>query len=289
MGRIRIVTDSSAQFLNPGLVKHFDITVVPLKIRFGDQIYREGIDLDAEGFFRRVLTEGMAMPTLEAPSVAEFVEVFSRLNHETDRVLALLMAHGLSNTWANAHAATELLLGRCEIVVIDSMTTSVGLGFLVETAARAAATTDSLENVVRIVRGAIPRLYAVFYVETLDYLLRANLIGEAQAILGKILGIKPFLTLEDGEAVPMEKVRTRPQAVDKLIEFVTEFSSIEELVILQNTPHITEQTRMIQDRLALEFEGRDFPVMMYGPALGTHLGPDGVGIMVYEGEEEHWD
>lgn len=289
MGRIRIVTDSSAQFLNPGLVRHFDITVVPLKIRFGDQIYREGIDLDAEGFFRRVLTEGMAMPTLEAPSVAEFVEVFSRLNHETDRVLALLMAHGLSNTWANAHAATESLLGRCEIVVIDSMTTSVGLGFLVETAARAAAATNSLENVVRIVRGAIPRLYAVFYVETLDYLLRANLIGEAQAILGKILGIKPFLTLEDGEAVPMEKVRTRPQAVDKLIEFVTEFSSIEELVILQNTPHITEQTRMIQDRLALEFEGRDFPVMMYGPSLGTHLGPDGVGIMVYEGKEENWD
>lgn len=289
MGRIRIVTDSSAQFLNPGLVRHFDITVVPLKIRFGDQVYREGIDLDAEGFFRRVLTEGMAMPTLEAPSVAEFVEVFSRLNRETDRVLALLMAHGLSNTWANARAATESLLGRCEIVVIDSMTTSVGLGFLVETAARAAATTDSLENVVRIVRGAIPHLYAVFYVETLDYLFRANLIGEAQAILGKILGIKPFLTLEDGETVPMEKVRTRPQAVDKLIEFVTEFSSVNELVILQNTPHITEQTRMIQDRLALEFEGRDFPVMMYGPTLGTHLGPDGVGIMVYEGEEENWD
>jgi len=286
LGKVRIVTDSSAQFLNPTLVNQYDITIVPVIIRFGNQSYREGVDLDAEGFFRRVLTEGMSVPELVAPSVTDYAEVLSPLARESDHILVLPMAHGLSQSWRNAQTAADSLLGRCEIVVIDSMTTSVGLGILAETAALAAETTDSLEGVVRVVRGAVPRVYAVFYVETLDYLYRGNLIGEAQAILGRILGIKPFLTIEDGELIPMEKVRTRAQAVDKLIEFVTEFAMLNQLVIVQNTPHITEQTRLLQDRLALEFGGRDFPVMMYGPTLGTHLGPDGVGIIVYESEEE---
>lgn len=286
MGKVRIVTDSSAQFLNPALVRHYNITVVPAKIRFGDQTFYEGIDLDAEGFFRRILTGGMPPPALEAPSTDDFSEAFSRLADQTDRILVLPMAHGLSDSYRNALRAAQSMVGRCEIVVVDSLTTSVGLGFLVETAARVAETTASLESVVRVVRGAVLRVYSVFYVETLDYLFRARLIGEAQAILGKILGIKPFLTIEDGELNTMEKARTRAQAIDKLVEFVMEFSAIQEMVILQNTNHITEQTRMLQDRLALEFGGRNFPVMMYGPTLGTHLGPDGVGIMVYEGEEE---
>ncbi len=286
MSKIRIVTDSSAQFLDPALVRRHGITIVPVTIRFGDRAFREGVDLDAEGFFHYILTEGMPPPTLEAPSVADYTEAISRVMYETDRILVLTMARGLSDSWHNAQAAAHLLQGRCDIVVVDSMTTSIGLGFLVETAARAAEATASLESVVRIVRGAVPRVYAVFYVETLDYLLRARLIGEAQAILGKMLGIKAFLTIEDGELITMEKARTRSQAVDKLIEFVAEFATLNNLVILQNTPQITEQTRLLQDRLALEFNGRDFPVMMYGPTLGTHLGPDGVGLVVYEAEEE---
>ncbi|MFC1959339.1 DegV family protein [Chloroflexota bacterium] len=286
MGKIHIITDSSVQFLDPILPKQLDITVVPVGVRFGNELLREGEDLDAEGYFRRILTEGMPVPALESPSVAAYSEVISQLTHEADHIIILPMAHGLSDSFHNAQLAAEALRGRCEIVVIDSLTTSVGLAFLVETAARAARTTTSLENVVRVVRGAIPRIYSVFYVETLDYLFRGHLIGEAQSILGKVLGIKPFLTIEDGVLVAMEKVRTRNQAVDKLVEFVTEFADVQQLVIVQNTSHTTEQTRMIQDRLALEFGGRDFPVMMYGPTVGTHLGPDGVGIIVYEAEEE---
>lgn len=286
MGKVRIVTDSSAQFLNPALIKQYGITVVPMTIRFGDQEFVEGRDLDAEGFFRRVLTEGMPPPELVAPSVDAYMAAFSALIQDTDHIIVLPMASGLGDSYHNAQIAAAALMGRSEIIVIDSMTTSVGLAFLVETAARAAETTATFESVIRVVRGAVPRVYVVFYVETLDYLFRANLIGEAQAILGKILGIKPFVTIEGGNLVAMEKVRTRLQAVDKLIEFVTEFAEVQELVIVQNTPHITEQTRMIQDRLALEYGGKDFPVMMYGPAIGTHLGPDGVGIIIYEAEEE---
>ncbi len=286
MSSIRIVTDSSAQFLNPAFVRQHDIAVVPASIRFGNQVLREGQDLDAEEFFRRILTEGTPSPVLEAPAVEDYQRVMVDLAQMADHIIVLPMASGLSASYQNALAAAEALRGRCEITVIDSMTASVGLAFLVETAIRTAETAASLENVVRSVRSAVPRIYSVFYVETLDYLFRGNLIGEAQAILGRILGIKPFLTIEDGRLVTMEKVRTRLQAVDKLLEFVTEFSTIEQLVIVQNTPQITEQTRLILERLALEFAGREFPVMMYGPTLGTHLGPDGVGIIIFEADEE---
>ena len=107
-------------------------------------------------------------------------------------------------------------------------------------------------------------------------------ISLGASALGGMLGIKPFLTIEEGELITMEKVRTRPQAVDKLVEFVTEFSSVDRLVILQNTLHNTEQTRMLQERLALEFAARPFPVVVYKPSLGTYIGTDAMGIIVFE-------
>jgi DegV family protein with EDD domain len=139
---------------------------------------------------------------------------------------------------------------------------------------------------VREARGMIGRVYSVFFVETLDYLRHNGLLSEAQSILGAMLNIKPFLTIEEGELIPMEKVRTQTQAIDKLVEFATEFAVIERLVIVQSTPYPTDQTRQLQDRLAAEFPNRTFPVMMYGPSLAAMIGPDGLGIVVYEGLED---
>jgi DegV family protein with EDD domain len=195
----------------------------------------------------------------------------------------------MHQTWQNAKSATQLLLGRCDIAVIDSQTTSIGLALLVEAAAKLAEEITSLDEVVRAVRAMTARIYSIFFVETLDYLRRGGLISESQAILGGMLGIKPFLTIEEGVLIPMEKVRTRPQAVDKLVEFVTEFAAVDHLVILQNTLHATDQTRMLQERLALEFSARPFPVAVYKPSLGTYIGTDATGIFVFESEIEDED
>jgi DegV family protein with EDD domain len=162
----------------------------------------------------------------------------------------------------------------------------VGLGILAEAAARAAAEGARLEEVVRVARGVIPRLYSVYYVETLDYIRRAGLIGEAQAVLGTMLNIMPFLTIEAGMLIPMEKVRSHSQAVDKLVEFVTEFITIEKLIIMQNTLRVTDQTRLLQDRLMLDFPDLGYPVMLYEPLLSSWIGPDGMGVVVLEGEDD---
>ncbi|NDJ78956.1 MAG: DegV family protein [Chloroflexi bacterium] len=282
MRKVRIVTDSSAHFPNPDIVKRYQIEVVPLTVHLGAQSFREGEELDADAFFRLV-THASSTATLSSPTVEDFATLYSRLNRETDQVLSLHMSRRMSTTWDHANRASKTLLGRCEIIALDSMTTSVGLAVLVETAAKAAETGADIEEVVRIVRAMLPHVYTVFFVETLDYLRYNGLLSEAQSILGTMLNIKPFLTIEDGELIPMEKVRTQAQAIDKLVEFAAEFSDLEDLIILQNTPYPNDQTRMLQDRLAVEFGGRNFPVMMYGPSLATMIGPNGMGVMVYEG------
>ena len=282
MGKVRIVTDSSAHFLHPDVIDRYHIEVVPLTIHIGSQSFKEGTELDADAFFQ-LASHGGPKARISPPTVDDFAAVYSRLNRETDQVLSLHMARPMSRTWNNALKASKTLLGRCEIVVLNSMTTSAGLGLLVEATAQAAETGDSIDDVVRIVRAMLPRIYSVFYVDTLDYLQYNGLLSEAQSILGTMLNIKPFLTIEEGELIPMEKVRTQSQAIDKLVEFAAEFSDLEQLVILQNTPYPTDQTRMLQDRLAIEFGGRDFPAMMYGPSLATMIGPDGMGVVVYEG------
>jgi len=288
VGKVRIVTDSSAHFPNPEIVNRYNILVVPLTIQLGAQSFREGVDIDADTFFR-LASHGSPAAALTAPPVEVFADLYRQINRDTDQILSLHMSRNMSQTWENARIASKTLLGRCEIAALDSMTTSVGLALLVESAAQAAESGADLPEVVRLIRAMLPHIYSVFYVETLDYLRHNGLLSEAQSILGTMLDIKPFLTIEEGELLPMEKVRTQIQAVDKLVEFVTEFSTLERLVILQNAPYPTDRTRQLQDRLAVEFPGRQFPVMMYGPSLAAMIGPDGMGVVVHEGPEDEDD
>ncbi len=282
MGEVRIVTDSNAHFLEPGVVEQYGIRVVPLNVTVGGQTFKEWVELDSEEFFRRVGRPG-PLPTVSPPGTDELARIYAELSKETDQILSLHLSRRLCPVVDKAEAAASAMRGRCDIAVMDSMTASAGLAILVEVAAQAAAEGHPLDDVVRLLRGAIPHVYAVFYVETLDYLRRDGLIGEAQAILGTMLGIKPFLTIEDGEIIPMEKVRTHSQAVDRLVEFVVEFSTFERLIILQSVPYHTDQTRLLIERLSAEFPDREFPVMMYGPSLGAMIGPYGMGVVVYEG------
>lgn len=281
MGKVRIVTDSSAHFPDPAVINRYKIQVVPLTIHLGKHTFREGVDLDADTFFQLAEPDRLSA-RLSAPSVEDFASVYSRLNRETDQILSLHISRQITDTWDHALIASRTLLGRCEIIPVDSMTTSVGLALLVEIAAQAAEKGASLDEVVRLVRAMIPHIYSIFFVESLDYLRQNGLLSEAQSILGTMLSIKPFLTIEEGELIPMEKVRTQAQAMDKLVEFVTEFASIGRLVILQSSAYPTQQTRILQERLEAEFPRLESTVVMYGPSLAAIIGPDALGIVVLE-------
>lgn len=281
MPRVRIVTDSTAD-LPPDVIARLGITVLPLTIQLGQKNIRDGVDMSREEFFKR-LDKAPSPPSTKAPTVKQFEDLFTELAAppRNDAVVAILVSSKLSETFRNATRAAAPLLGRSKIVVIDSQLVSVGLGMLVTAAAEAAAHGDALDEVVKLTRGMIPKIYIGFFVETLDYLERGGRIGPAQAFLGNMLNIKPLLILEDGEVVALEKVRTRTKAIEKLVEFISEFAQIERLIILHSdTP---EDVNLLIEQINLVLPNLDISVEHYGPVAATHVGPKALGVVVYEG------
>jgi DegV family protein with EDD domain len=283
MARVRVVTDSTAH-LEPDIVEKLGITVLPMQIYLGAEVMEEEPDFDKERFFQ-LMARSPIPPRSEPLPVETFAQTYETLSRSATHILSLHVSSQLSDVCKVARQAANTLLGRCQITVVDSETISVGLGTLVKASAEAAAKGQSLDDITRIIRGMIPRIYVVFFVETLDYLEREDRIRPAQALLGAMLNIKPFLTMQDGELIPMEKVRSRDKAVDKLFEFISEFSDIEQITILQSTPHPTEDTKLLLERLDIAFPGLEAPIVVYGPTLASHLGLGALGVVVFEGEE----
>jgi DegV family protein with EDD domain len=279
--KVAIVTDSTAYF-EPGDVEKLGIHVIPLNIYLGAEGFQEGKDIDTDELFRRI-NYGAPLPVSKAPDPAVFEKLYRKIYQQTDQILSIHVSGHLSKTVQTAKMGAEGLLGRCSIEVIDSMTTSVGLGILVRAAAEAANRGASLDDLVRLVRGMLPHIYLVFFVETMDYLERSGRIGKAQAVLGSMLNIKPILFMEDGDIIPLEKVRTVEKGLEKLFEFVAEFDNLEQTAIIQRGKHPGRTSLHLQERLHQAFPNMEFPIIQIGPDLATRLGPDAFGIAVYEG------
>jgi DegV family protein with EDD domain len=282
--KVHIVTDSAAT-IEPAAAERLGVTVVPLTIRIGKQDYQDGSELDHEELLMQMARERIR-PQIVGPTADQFRELYNRLTRQTNQIISLHSSAGLSLVWREARIASREFLGRCDIAVMDSETLSLGLDILVREAARLASDSVPLAEIQRQIRGFIRRIYIVLITDTLDYLEHGHFISPAQAILGAMLGIKPFLAIEEGKIIPIEKVRSRERAIDKLAEFANEFSAIEQMAILQSTPYPTEETKMLVERLELIAPGKQYPILLYGPLLASHIGPDGMGMIVYESAEK---
>jgi DegV family protein with EDD domain len=283
MAPLRIITDAAAH-LSADAIAHHQITVLPLVVRFGSNelTISHGDSLDR--LFER-MAEGPAQETVAMVPARAFERAFSDLSRETDDILVILSSGILINAIRNAEKAARPFLGRSRITIMDSMSTSWGLGLIVESAAKAVEKGNSLDEIVRLVRGMLPHIYIVFFLESLDYLEQGGRIGLAQALLGTMLGIKPVLLVEEGQILPVEKVRTRALALDKLADFVAEFAKVKDVVILRSplngdTEEIVEE---LAEQLGEILPQHQFPIIEYDPVLASHIGPEALGVLVYEG------
>jgi DegV family protein with EDD domain len=283
MAKVRIITDVTA-YLEPDLVEQYQVTLLPVDIRFGQDNFRIEAGENWDRFYEYLAKRPAQMAEITVSGSA-FQEAYTQLNRETEEILVIPSSSQLSSAHAEARTAARNFLGRCRIVVMDSMSISWGLGMLVKSAAREAAAGRSLDEVVRFVRGMLPHIYFFFFAEQLDYLERGRRISPAQALLGTMLRIKPLLLVEDGDIVPLEKVRTREAAVEKLADFVAEFASIQQVVILKSPveSEIGELVGELHAHLSSALPGQRFEVIEYDPVLACHLGPEALGVVVYEG------
>lgn len=285
MTRIHIVTDSSVRFPKPGFIERNPITLAPVGIRCGLQSMEDRPDTEMMAL-HSLLEECTTIPKTEVFSVDQITDIYGRLQKDTNQILSIHTSSSLSDSFVNAQRASKNFLGRTDIQVIDSQTASIGLGLTVQAASEAIEQGADLEELVRLTRKMIPRLYMVFFLDDLFYLEQNDLISRSQAILGNMLGIIPFLTLEGGHMIPMEKVRSRTRAIEKLIEFVYEFASVDHLAILQESRYPTQESMSITDRLRAVHPNVPISISSYGPCLSTYVGAGALGIAVLESEEE---
>jgi DegV family protein with EDD domain len=283
MANPRIVTDVTA-FLDPDLIAQYQITVLPIEIRFGTERFLITSRQSWQRFFEYIADRPAEETQISVPFGA-LEETFDRLSRETGEVLVVPSSGSLTGALAQAQKAARGFLGRCRIQLMDSMSISWGLGLLVGSAAEAAAQGYPLDAIVRRVRGMLPHIYLIFAVERLDYLERGGRLGPAQALLGSMVKINPILLVEDGEIVPVEKVRTRTLALEKLTDFVAEFASIQQVVLLKSPLEGGDGAKLaeLRELLSLALPDRPFETIEYDPVLACHLGPDAIGIVVYEG------
>ena len=285
MSQIRIVTDSSALFANPSLAQQYHIEIVPIYICFGEERFQLGVDMDSQRLMHRLRTSDV-IPTLEPPTIEDFEAVYAELNRSTNKILSIHMSSAILDVCANALTASKSLLGRCDIAVVDSQTLSAGLGILTLEAAKLTHEITNVEMLVRVVRKSLNNVYSVFFVKSMQTICHHDMISEAQTILGTMLGIMPFITIEDGEFVIMEKALNANQAVDKMVEFTGEFINVEQLVILHPDTIESNIVQQLQNRLIAELPISKLPTVMYDGTIATYLGIDAIGVVIFETESE---
>ena len=278
---LKIVTDSTSD-LPPKLTQELDIAVVPLYVHFGQEVFRDGIDMAADDFYQR-LASSPVFPTTSAPGPGVFAKIYSDLLDQGHQVISIHISGKLSATHQAAVTANQDM-DSSRVVVIDSQTVSMGLGLIVLAAARAAADGQSLEQVVAQVEGAIPRGHTLFVLDTLEYLHKGGRIGRAQAFMGSLLNVKPILQVKDGEIHPLERSRSRIKALNRLSEIVAIRSPLEALgVVYTTTP---EEAKDMAGRLAHLAPPSDEEVFLVqvGPVLGAHCGHGVLGVATIRAE-----
>jgi DegV family protein with EDD domain len=277
---VRIVTDTTSD-LPARLADELKIPVVPLSVIFGEEVYREGIDITHDLFYDKLVRSKIA-PTTSAPSVGDFLAVYQPLLKETDEVVSIHLSSKLSATYNNAvQAARQLADQGARIEVVDSQTVSFGMTFLVAAAARAAMNGAGVEEIRELIDKMIPRIRIYVALDTLEYLRRGGRIGRARAFLGAVLRVKPLLSIRDGEVHPEERVRTKALAVERLFQIVTSYRAQEVAIGYSTNAQEAEQLRR---RLAGALPGVTTHVQRLGPVLGVHGGPGVLGVGVLEGE-----
>ncbi len=281
MSRVRIVTDSTAD-LFPQQLEEYKIGMVPLKVRFGEEVFRDGVDMTPEAFFEK-LAVSTHHPSTSQPSPGEYAETYRRLLEEgAESIISIHLSSRLSGSFESARIARSML-EEADIEVVDSKLASMGYGLIVLEAARAAAQGAGKEEVLRLVTETLQRARIYFAVDTLEYLEKNGRIGRAQALLGSLLNIKPILTLDnDGYVAAREKVRGAKKVIPRLLEIIREHvppgSRIRCAVV-----HGDAEDRALQVQAELEktYQVDEVPLHWIGPVIGTHTGPGTLGIVYY--------
>jgi DegV family protein with EDD domain len=269
---IHIVTDSTAD-LPPELVTELGIQVVPCFILFGTESFLDGVTITRKQFYTRLMSDAQ-LPTTAAAGVGMFTEVFQQAQ-PGDEIISIHVAAKLSGLWNAARLASETVPG-VRVVAYDSGSISMGMGWQVIFAARAARQGKSLEQILALLDDLKPRSYTFAALDTMEFLRRSGRVSWARALVGQMLNIKPLVKVYQSQVESAGRVRSRSRAVAQLIQLVTMLGPLEALAVL-HTMALAEAKDLAKSVAGL-VPGQAIPIVDVTPTIGVHVGPNGLGL-----------
>jgi DegV family protein with EDD domain len=284
MGSIGIITDSSAQFTRASFPGRNRVETIPLEITYpggSEALLRElkVSDLPAS------IYNGNG-PFISGPTVATLREQFLALGANYSDLIAIFLSSHLNPIYERAVEAAESVRGKVSVQVMDSQTTSAGLGYLVQISVEAAEEKASRFDIERLVRGQIPHIYTVFCIPSLTYLTNSSFIDQAQSLVGEMLNLLPVFTMEEGRLTPLEKLRNSRHLLDYFLEFLDEFNDLNHIAIIQGFPSLVHESRLLHEHAAAAFPRAPFSEHSISLPLATLFGPRSMGVIAIENPDD---
>ena len=283
MVKVAIVTDSTAD-IPAEIAAARGVHVIPCQLMFGDQVFKDRVDIQPDEFYRRLRTSKV-LPTTSQPATGDFVNAYRQVSKEAESIVSIHISSVLSGTVCFAHTAIEQLETHVPIHVVDSRLVSMALGLVVLAAADMAKDGCDAPEIVRKVETLIPRVHALFVVDTLEYLHRGGRIGGAERFFGSLLSIKPLLQIANGGVEALEKTRTKQRATVRLLDVIGE-----RMGLARQGCFAMAHAEALDDALALKaaIEARFHQPVPYlcefSPVIGVHCGPGTFGTAFYAEE-----
>lgn len=271
MPKICILTDSTAQFTQANFPGHEHVYVIPFDLQ--DAVPQEGKLPPGDNLLKRRLIP---------PAPQDFARTYARLSRDYDSIVVLLLSSLLSPTLQHAISASDQYNNSAAVEVIDSQTTAVGLGMLVQLAAGAVSEGVFIKELVRRLRANIPHIYMLFCIPELTFLANSGYMDYAQAIVGEMMGMLPVFAFEEGRLVPMEKVRTPRHLLEAFQDFMSEFETPSQIALSRSLGRGGLHTNSLRQFVKDAFPGTLYSEQPIQPHLAALFGPRSIGLAIMD-------
>lgn len=277
---LRIVTDGAAD-MPPAWEKEFDLQVIPVNILFGNQTFLQGVELDNEGFYRKV-EETRTIPKTSQPSPHQFVEFYKKIAQPGDTILSIHITSKLSGTYASSVQAAEELKGVYNVIPFDSMVGSVAIGFMCREARKMERSGMTVEQIVKSFEAVRGRIRVYLTLDTLEYARMSGRVGAMQAALASLMNVKPIAVLTDGVLNMTEKVRTRKASFNRLIAMAVHDFGQTPVFLGVVQANDRQSGKALMDQAYPHFKAVEAPTLTdLSISVAANLGPGTVGLVLY--------
>jgi len=266
---IKIITDSTSD-ISSELAESLGITVVPVYVRFGDKVYRDGVDLTNEQFYR-MLKSSPVHPATSQPAPEDFAKIFGECANKTDGIISIHISSKISGTYNSALLASNTVNSDCRIEVIDSKFNSGGLALVVMEAARMAKAGLGMNEITEKIKETIENVKMFGMFDTVKYLKFSGRVKKIFLSTASILNIRLLLTFHNGDIVPAGMARTFDKGMEKIVHLVKKNSGIKELLIVHS--EVPDKANQLKEQISEFIDSGKVMILQLGAGLGVHGGP----------------